>query len=81
MVLIYVFKPGPNTTIRFAHSPSGGGTSAANDQHNPAWDFQMIVPDYQGNQSYSLTMRAVYKPWAGRADVLDEVRRYLAEPE
>jgi hypothetical protein len=77
MVLIYIFKAQPGTTVRFAHSPSGGGTSAASAQHNPAWDFQMIVPNYQVNRPYQLEMRAVYKPWGGRADVLDEVRRYL----
>lgn len=76
MVLIYIFKPGP--TIRFAHSPSGGGIAPKYDQHNPAWDFQLIVPDYQVNRPYDLAMRLVYKPWSGRADVLNQVRHYLA---
>ncbi len=75
MALIYIFHPGPN--IRFAHSPSGGSSTKAGDDTNPAWDFQMIVPDYAVDQEYCLESRLVYKPWAGRADVLDEVRAYL----
>lgn len=76
-VLIYVFAPG--SVVRFAHSPSGGGATAAGDASNPAWDFQMIVPEYRIGQKYALHMRLVCKPWAGRADVLSEVRKYLTE--
>ena len=73
-VLIYIFAPGP--TIRFAHSPSGGGRTASGDATNPAWDFQLIVPDYKVGETYRLRMRLVFKPWAGRDDVLREVRKY-----
>jgi len=77
MVLIYPFQPQPETVVRFAHSPTGGGQSPGSDQHNPAWDFQLIVPDYQVDRPYKLQMRVVYKPWAGRGDVLAEVEKYL----
>lgn len=73
-VLIYMFAPG--TIIRFAHSPSGGGKTAQGDALNPAWDFQWIVPGYTIDQEYKMRMRLVLKPWAGRADVLAEVRKY-----
>jgi hypothetical protein len=76
-VLIYIFTPGP--TIRFAHSPSGAGPTEKGDDTNPAWDFQLIVPDYQPGESYHLDMRLVYKKWMGRDDVLQEVRRYFDE--
>lgn len=76
-VLIYIFAPGP--IVRFAHSPSGGGENARGDGNNPAWDFQMIVPGYRAGQEYRLDMRLAYKPWAGREDVLSEVRKYFAE--
>jgi hypothetical protein len=76
MVLIYMFRPSPY--LRFAHSPSGGGRSAAGDDTNPAWDFQLVIPEPQPGKEYELTMRAVYKPWAGRDDVLREVRQWLA---
>jgi hypothetical protein len=75
MVLIYIFRPNPY--LRFAHSPSGGGRSASGDDTNPAWDFQLVIPSPQAGKEYELEMRAVYKPWAGRADVLREVREWL----
>lgn len=73
-VLIFIFDPNPY--VRFAHSPSGGGRSADGQDTNPAWDFQLVVPDYKVDQEYGLSMRLVYKPWQGRDDVLNEVRRY-----
>jgi len=76
MVLIYIFRPSPY--LRFAHSPSGGGRSASGDDTNPAWDFQLVIPKPQSGTEYELQMRVVYKPWAGRADVLREVREWLA---
>lgn len=75
MVLIYIFRPSPY--LRFAHSPSGGGRGASGDDTNPAWDFQLVIPDPQPGSEYELSMRIVYKPWAGRADVLREVRTWL----
>ena len=48
------------------------------DAANPAWDFQLVVPDYQVGAEYGLRLRLVRKPWAGRADVLAEVREFLA---
>ncbi|MCC6696693.1 MAG: hypothetical protein IT365_13770 [Candidatus Hydrogenedentes bacterium] len=77
MVLIYIFKPNPY--LRFAHSPSGGGNTQAEDDTNPAWDFQLVIPDWKIGETYTLTMRAVYKPWVDRADVLNEVAKYLNE--
>lgn len=75
MVLIYIFQT--EEILRFAHSPSGGGRNEAHDQKNPAWDFHMVVPDYTVGQSYGLALRVVYKPWVDRADVLNEVKKYL----
>lgn len=72
--LIYIFEPNPH--IRFSHSPSGGGLNAEKGTHNPAWDFQLLIPDYQVDTEYRLTMRLVYKPWVDRADVIAEVRKY-----
>ncbi|GMW00801.1 MAG: hypothetical protein AMXMBFR84_19380 [Candidatus Hydrogenedentota bacterium] len=75
MVLIYIFKPNPY--LRFSHSPSGGGKTKDGDDTNPAWDFQMVIPDYEVGKEYTLEMRVVFKPWVDRADVLNEVRSYL----
>ena len=75
MALIYVFKPTPY--LRFAHSPSGGGRTPDETDTCPAWDFQLVVPDCEVGREYELEMRAVYKPWVDRADVLNEVRGAL----
>jgi hypothetical protein len=75
MVVIYIFRP--NHYLRFAHSLSGGGRSVSGDDTNPAWDFQLVIPEPQARKEYGLDMRVVYKPWAGRADVLKEVRNWL----
>ena len=77
MVLIYVFKPNPN--LRFTHSPSGGGISQQGDDTNPAWDFQLIVPNPQQGREYRLEGRLVYKPWIGREDVRAEVAAFLQD--
>lgn len=77
MVLIYVFKPNPY--LRFAHSPSGGTKTENGDDTNPAWDFHLVIPDWKVGETYSLNMRAIYKPWVDRADVLREVAKYLGE--
>lgn len=76
-VLIYMFQPNPY--LRFAHSPSGGGKTAAGDDTNPAWDFQMVIPNYEVNKEYRLNLRVVYKEWKGRDDVLQEVRDYMSK--
>lgn len=75
MVLIYVFEPNPY--LRFAHSPSGGGPTSDGTDTHPAWDFQLVIPNYEVGKEYGFRMRLVYKPWAGRADVLEEVERFL----
>ena len=77
MVLIYMWKPNPY--LRLAHSPSGGGDNAAKDDTCPAWDFQLVVPDYEVGKEYGWQLRVAYKPWKDRADVLHEVKNYLAE--
>jgi len=73
-VLIYIFEPDPR--IRFSHSPSGGGATPAGDAANPAWDFQLVVPGYEVGAEYGFRMRLVFKPWAGRANVIKEVRTF-----
>jgi hypothetical protein len=58
--------------IRFTHSPSGGGTNAAEQTTNPAWDFQFILPAYEVLKDYSFRARAVYRERCSRPEVLRE---------
>ena len=75
MVFIYIFQS--KEIVRFTTSPSGGGWNEEKAANNPAWDFQLLVPDYQVGKEYALDVRVVYKPWVDRDDVLKEVRKCL----
>ena len=57
--------------LRFAMSPSGGG------QCNPAWDFQILVPNVRVGQEYRLRARAVVDRWQGREAVEKQARAWL----
>lgn len=74
MVFIVIFERSEG--IRFAHSPSGGGSTPDGGDTNPAWDFQWVIPDYEVGKTYQLKYRVVYKRWTNRADVLAEVARF-----
>lgn len=47
--------------IRFAHSPTGGGGT-------PAWDFQLIIPNYQVGRKYGFRARIVVKTFVSQED-------------
>ena len=59
--------------FRLAYSPCGGGTEPA---WNPAWDYLLVLDDAEIDTTYEWNLCAAVKPFAGCADVLDEVRRY-----
>jgi hypothetical protein len=63
MAFAQIFRPGDG--VRLAQSPSGGGGK------NPAWDFQVFIPDYEVGRRYTLVMRAVYVPF----ESAEQVRR------
>ena len=64
--------------IRFTHSPSGGGTNAAMQTTNPAWDFQFLVQKSEIMQEYGFRVRTLLRPQCSRGEVLAEFQRWQA---
>jgi len=72
MVFILMFdRPGP---VRFSHSPTSG--SPVGPGTFPAWDFHCLFHDYQVGEKYGFNARAVYKPFIGREDVIEEYEKW-----
>lgn len=64
MVLAYMFES--PEVIRFSQSPTGGGKT------NPAWDFQLIIPDLKKGKEYTFRARIIYKPFISAEDITSE---------
>jgi hypothetical protein len=73
--MAYVFMAEDSTCVRFTQSPSGGGGG------NPAWDFQLVVPDYEVGEEYHLRARVAYKRFVSRDDIASEYDRWLGETD
>ena len=65
--------------VRFTHSPSGGGANAELSTTNPAWDFQLLIPNPEVMKDYSLRVRTVLRPKCSREEILAEFRQWQAE--
>jgi len=62
--------------IRITHSPSGGGSNAALQTTNPAWDFQFLVQKPEVKKEYSFRVRTVLRPRCSRGELLAEVQKW-----
>jgi len=70
MVLAFMFHA--EEEIRFSQSPTGGGNG------NPAWDFQLIIPNFEVGKEYSFQARVLYKKFIGRADIQHQYKLWKA---
>ncbi len=68
--MVYMVMFNRNDNIRFVQSPSGGGDGC------PAWDFQWFVEKPEVGKLYRMSYRAIYKPWDGQRDLIDENEKY-----
>jgi len=65
--------------LRLTHSPSGGGSNAASQSTNPAWDFQYVLPKYDVNIDYGFKARIIYRERCSREQVLKEYENWNKE--
>jgi hypothetical protein len=70
--LVWVVMFDRTAGVRLTHSPSGGGTNEPRRTTNPAWDFQLVVPQPEVMSEYRLRMRTVLRPHCGREEILRE---------
>ena len=60
--------------FRLAYSPCGGGEEPA---WCPAWDYVLKLGQASPGTTHVWDVCLVVKPYCGRADVVDEIRRYM----
>ena len=64
--MVYLFMAEDDPRVRFTQSPSGGGHG------NPAWDYQLIVPDVVAGNEYEMRARVAYRPFSHISDIENE---------
>jgi hypothetical protein len=70
-VVVFMFeKPRAGGEMRFAQSPSGGGTG------NPAWDFMYFRRDYAVGREFRFQVRTVYRKFTSVEDVVRLYERW-----
>ncbi|MBM3844843.1 MAG: hypothetical protein FJ405_00975 [Verrucomicrobia bacterium] len=73
-VLVMMFeKLHDGGEMRFAQSPSGGGTG------NPAWDFVYFRRDYAVGREFKFRVRAVYRKFTNVEDIVRLYERWSGE--
>lgn len=73
-VLILMFEqPHVGGEMRFAQSPSGGGTG------NPAWDFVYFRREYAVGREFKFRVRAVYRKFTNVEDIVRLYERWSGE--
>jgi len=73
VVILMFERPTGDNELRFAQSPTGGGSG------NPAWDFVYFQRAYKIDQPFGFRGRLVYKPFISLADVIGEYEKWSGE--
>jgi hypothetical protein len=73
-VFVMMFeRPRDGSELRFAQSPSGGGTG------NPAWDFVYFQRGYEVNRDFCFRARAVLRKWKDAEEVIHLYEQWSGE--
>ena len=75
--LVWIVMFDSKQLVRFSHSPSGGGFNAERRSANPAWDFQLIIPEFEVPERYRLDVRALLRPRCSREEILAEYTHWI----
>jgi len=62
--------------IRFAHSPSGGGSNDQLLTTNPAWDLQFVIPQPEVGREYGFQVRTVLRRQCSRDELIGEFEKW-----
>lgn len=73
MVFAVMFKRGDRERVRFTVNPVAPAFGG------PAWDFVWTEAEPLAGQSYELAFRSVFKPFAGREDILTEYEAFARQ--
>lgn len=77
--LVWIVMFHSDQRVRFSHSPSGGGANRERKTSNPAWDYQLIIPEFEVPERYRLRMRTVLRPRCSREEIFAEYERWTKE--
>ena len=75
--MVYIMMFDQKESIRFAMWNFIKNAYGIPDTHSPAWDWQYVIKQPKINQAYGYRARVVYKPFAGRDDVLAEYENWV----
>jgi hypothetical protein len=79
--LVWIVMFDRTAGLRLTHSPSGGGVNEARRTTNPAWDFQLVVPEPDVMTEYGFRTRTVLRPRCGRDEILREYEGWRRAPK
>ena len=74
--MVYIMMFDQVDSIRFAMWNFIRTTGGKSDPHSPAWDWQFAIRSPIVDQPYGYRARMVYKPFAGREDVVAEYEQW-----
>ncbi len=77
--LVWIVLFHTDDRVRFSHSPSGGGTNTTRQTNNPAWDFQLIIPEYEVGETYGMDVRCLLRPRCSRAEIQALYESWVAD--
>ncbi len=75
--MVYIMMFDQKETIRFAMWNFIRNSEGEADTHSPAWDWQYVIQNPELNKEYRYRARIVYKPYAGRADIIKEYKNWV----